>query len=96
MHTHLYDLRDRRLRTGLRVVGVGICGAWTGLLALGAAFEAPAAAQQPQLRRAEQSNMQLVGFQDLQARSAYQPVIRRQGDRWMAYIGHHGGMHSTR
>jgi len=26
-----------------------------------------------------------------QARSAYQPTIHHQGDRWIAYIGHHGG-----
>ncbi len=36
-------------------------------------------------------NMRLVGFNDLQARSAYQPTIHHQGDRWIAYIGHHGG-----
>jgi hypothetical protein len=36
-------------------------------------------------------DMQLVGYNDLQARSAYQPVIHKQGDRWIAYIGHHGG-----
>ena len=36
--------------------------------------------------------MALVGFNDLQARSAYQPIIHNQGDRWIAYIGHHGGM----
>ena len=41
---------------------------------------------------AEQSNMELVGYNDLQARSAYQPVIQKQGDRWIAYIGHHGGV----
>lgn len=35
--------------------------------------------------------MRLVGFNDLQARSAYQPTIHHQGDRWIAYIGHHGG-----
>jgi hypothetical protein len=35
--------------------------------------------------------MRLVGQDDLQARSAYQPVIHRQGDRWIAYVGHHGG-----
>ena len=35
--------------------------------------------------------MALVGYNDLQARSAYQPVIKKQGDRWIAYIGHHGG-----
>lgn len=39
----------------------------------------------------EASNMRLVGMNDLQARSAYQPTIHRQGDRWIAYIGHHGG-----
>jgi len=35
--------------------------------------------------------MKLVGTSDLQARSAYQPTIHHQGDRWIAYIGHHGG-----
>ncbi|MFZ1001194.1 MAG: hypothetical protein WAN68_04215, partial [Pseudolabrys sp.] len=39
----------------------------------------------------EVSNMRLVGFNDLQGRSAYQPTIHHQGDRWIAYIGHHGG-----
>jgi hypothetical protein len=39
----------------------------------------------------EASNMRLVGVNDLQARSAYQPTIHHQGDRWIAYIGHHGG-----
>lgn len=42
-------------------------------------------------QQAEQRNMRLVGQDELQARSAYQPVIQRQGDRWIAYIGHHGG-----
>src|SRR6516225_8050730 len=40
---------------------------------------------------AEAMNMRLVGYNDLQARSAYQPVIQKQGDRYIAYIGHHGG-----
>ena len=39
----------------------------------------------------EASNMRLVGTDGLQARSAYQPTIHHQGDRWIAYIGHHGG-----
>ncbi len=39
----------------------------------------------------EASNMRLVGYSDLQGRSAYQPTIHQQGDRWIAYIGHHGG-----
>jgi hypothetical protein len=40
---------------------------------------------------AQQHNMRLVGFNNLQARSAYQPIIHHQGRRWIAYIGHHGG-----
>ena len=43
----------------------------------------------------EASNMKLVGWNDLQARSAYQPTIHHQGDRWIAYIGHHGGTDET-
>jgi hypothetical protein len=40
---------------------------------------------------AEAKNMALVGFNDLQARSAYQPVIQNQNGGWIAYVGHHGG-----
>src|SRR5262245_55197994 len=51
-----------------------------------------AQAQQQKIGAApESSNMKLVGWTDLQARSAYQPTIHRQGDRWIAYVGHHGG-----
>jgi len=39
----------------------------------------------------EAKNMRLVGYSDLQERSAYQPTIHHQGDRYIAYIGHHGG-----
>ncbi len=38
----------------------------------------------------EALNMRLVGFSDLQARTAYQPTIQKQGKRWLAYVGHHG------
>jgi hypothetical protein len=41
---------------------------------------------------AEASNMDLVGYNDLQGRSAYYPVIERQGDHWIAYIGHQAGV----
>ena len=43
----------------------------------------------------EAKNMRLVGLNDLQARSAYQPVIHSQGNRYIAYIGHHGGTSSA-
>ena len=53
---------------------------------------APALAQAPKVGDPpEASNMRLVGMSDLQARSAYQPTIHKQGERYIAYIGHHGG-----
>ena len=42
--------------------------------------------------RAEGKNMKLLGYNTLQSRSAYQPVIVEQKGRWIAYIGHHGGL----
>jgi hypothetical protein len=48
---------------------------------------AAVAAQQ----RPAKSNMELVGFNDLQGRSSYQPLVHKQGNRWIAYVGHHGG-----
>jgi hypothetical protein len=59
------------------LAGIGTCGAL--------------AQQQKVGDPPEASNMRLVGWNDLQARSAYQPAIHHQGDRWIAYIGHHGG-----
>jgi hypothetical protein len=43
----------------------------------------------------EAKDMRLVGYNDLQARSAYQPTIHKQGGRYIAYIGHHGGTQSV-
>src|SRR5258706_6728120 len=54
------------------------------LVLCGGAFAQPAA-------KAEKHDMELVGYDDLQGRSAYQPLVHRQGDRWIAYIRHHGG-----
>src|SRR5215468_11977232 len=67
-----------------RLAGLAVVA---GVLAAGAAF-----AQQQQVgAKPEALNMRLVGYNDLQARSAYQPTIQKQGDRYIAYIGHHGG-----
>ena len=41
-------------------------------------------------KKEEKLNMRLVGYHDLQGRTAYQPTIHKQGDRWIAYVGHHG------
>jgi hypothetical protein len=45
-----------------------------------------------QAGKEEAQNMRLVGQVDLQGRSAYHPAIHQQGNRWIAYIGHHGGL----
>ena len=39
----------------------------------------------------EARDMRLLGHEPLQARSAYQPLVVKQGERWIAYVGHHGG-----
>ena len=36
-------------------------------------------------------NLRLVGYDDLQGRSAYQPVIHPYGDRRILFVGHHAG-----
>jgi hypothetical protein len=68
--------------------GATVCAA-AGLMAL---MTASALAQAPKLGDPpEAKNMRLVGYSDLHARSAYQPTIHHQGNRYIAYVGHHGG-----
>ncbi|HEY2876252.1 MAG TPA: hypothetical protein VGJ56_30330, partial [Reyranella sp.] len=62
-------------------------GLWIGLVLVGIAGAAHAQEQKIGAPP-EASNMKLVGWNDLQARSAYQPTIHKQGDRYIAYIGH--------
>jgi hypothetical protein len=68
-------------------VALRLC-AWTALGGAVAAVLAlsPSSAQVPP----EASNMRLVGYSDLLSRSAYQPTIQKQGNRYIAYVGHHG------
>jgi len=66
--------------------GLVAAAAATGLMTLPAVAQSPKVGDPPQAQ-----NMRLVGYNDLQGRSAYQPTIHRQGDRYIAYIGHHGG-----
>ncbi len=42
-------------------------------------------------RAVESKNMEVIGYNDLQGRSAYQPIIHHQGNRWIAYVGLHAG-----
>src|SRR6516162_11301910 len=51
----------------------------------------PVGSQIPRGHAAEAHDMELVGHDDLQGRSAYQPTIHKQGGRFIAYVGHHGG-----
>ena len=65
-----------------------------GAFALSLAFAVPSIAfanEQKIGDPPEAHNMALVGYDDLQGRSAYQPTIHHQGNRWIAYVGHHGG-----
>ena len=64
----------------------------TAFAAALAALAAPAFAQQQHVGDPPETlNMRLVGYNDLQARSAYQPTVQKQGDRFILYVGHHGG-----
>jgi len=60
---------------------------FAAVLLLAAAFPAEAFSQ----TAPDAADMRLVGWNGLQARSAYQPTIHQQNGRWIAYIGHHGG-----
>ena len=67
-------------------------GAVASLTIASLGLAAPAFAQAQRVGAPpEASNMRLVGHSDLQARSAYQPTIAKQGDRYILYVGHHGG-----
>ena len=56
-----------------------VCGAAIGCVAVALT---PALAQAPKVGDPpEAKNMRLVGHSDLQARSAYQPTIQKQGSR---------------
>ncbi len=52
---------------------------------------APVLAQQQKVGAPpEAKNMRLIGYDDILNRSAYQLVVHKQGNRYVAYIGHHG------
>jgi hypothetical protein len=52
---------------------------------------ASAPAESRAAHMANARNMRLLGHHDLQARSAYMPVIHRYGDRYVLFVGHHAG-----
>ena len=77
-------------RRSTRAALVALVAATVGLPVLGVAN---AGAKVANGKGSERENMRLLGMDDLQARSAYQPTIHHhaKGDRWIAYVGHHGG-----
>jgi hypothetical protein len=81
--------RPGRLLTRRSTCGIPDGFAALGLAALGIVVDAGTAAQ-PRRPQPEKNNMELVGYHDLQGRSAYQPLVHKQGERWIAYVGHHG------
>jgi hypothetical protein len=81
------DAECANTEADMRIVRSGLAAA--GLAATALAWDPGVTAQQKQ--PAEKSNMELVGYSDLQGRSAYQPLVHKQGDRFIAYVGHHGG-----
>src|SRR5437899_8801230 len=61
-------------------------------LVVAALTAGPASSQAPARGHgAEAHDMELVGHDELQGRSAYQPTIHQQRGRFIAYVGHHGG-----
>src|SRR2546422_4231408 len=61
-------------------------------LALTSLTAGPASSQAPARGHgAEAHDVELVGHDALQGRSAYQPTIHKQRERFIAYVGHHGG-----
>src|SRR5437764_2343087 len=82
-----WSKRMRRNRFwAMAQIGLAICGS-----TVFAATIPSSAAEQKIGAPPEALNMRLVGNNDLQGRSAYQPTIHHQGNRYIAYIGHHGG-----
>jgi hypothetical protein len=69
-----------------RAVAAALCAISACTLLYGATARAQSYSGNEEAR-----NVRLVGFHDLAARTAYQPTIKRQGARWIAYVGHHGG-----
>src|SRR2546425_3593495 len=79
----MHDARTSpRRRASLAVLGLVL----VSLAAGPASSPAPARGH-----GAEAHDMELVGHDELQGRSAYQPTIHQQRGRFIAYVGHHGG-----
>src|SRR5262245_53732883 len=89
------DSMKRMIRSHGRFVLVALTLA-VGILLSGLTYLTAHAASQKLANANEHKDMQLVGFNDLQGRSAYQPTIHRYANgRYVAFVGHHGGTSPT-
>ncbi len=70
---------------------IAVAALAAGFLMAGCESTGPRGITDYRADRPEAKNMQLLGYSDLQARSAYAPELHFQGGRWIAYVGHHGG-----
>src|SRR2546427_11750950 len=79
----MHDARTSpRRRASLAVLGLVLVSLAAG----------PASSQAPARGHgAEAHDMELVGHDELQGSSAYQPTIHQQRGRLIAHVGHHGG-----
>src|SRR6266446_9985376 len=78
--------REKAMTIGVRAAAAALLG-----ISAAAFLWAPTATPQAAAGREQAHNVRLVGFHDLAARTAYQPTIKQQGNRWIAYVGSHGG-----
>ncbi|MCH7685075.1 MAG: hypothetical protein IH899_00075 [Planctomycetes bacterium] len=67
------------------------CDAQPGSAVSPAAGGAPELPATVEVAYASARNMRLVGYHDLQARSAYQPIVHAYGDRRILFVGQHAG-----
>ncbi|MCZ6476372.1 MAG: hypothetical protein O6700_08625 [Gammaproteobacteria bacterium] len=67
---------------------IGSCSIATALII--ASCDAPPGAGE-EAANTNAHNMRLVGYHDLQARSAYQPVVHAYGERRILFVGQHAG-----
>lgn len=82
--------RKRNLLLGSLSIGIAL----SGLSCIEPAQDVSNVASESSFKkgRPEKKNIRWVGHNDLQARSAYQPTIQKQGNRYIAYVGHHTGL----
>jgi hypothetical protein len=84
----IFTIKRLFLTTGVASIPRSLAA---GLLAVVIIF--PVAVQGKPGASPELKNMRLVGFNDLQGRSTYQPIVHKQNGRYILYAGEHNGRH---